>query len=270
MILPKKDYYRLGELADAWKCTEEDIFHWHGQGAIELCVLVQEAGLVGLDANGQVLGYYRVSGILSIPKDCAVSWALGGTDRAEAEAVYVDPDYPPVIQDCPRPEFHDMEPSNYPPNWAPGCSWITPDGNHWLIREFRLGIYFGRGFSLQKGAFERERIVVHAVERERFERAYHESVPSDSCPAPERPQDGIGDALDRLLLRTLLALRSARKPKPTAKEVWRALELHDDDGIIKEKTADSISWMDPDTENARTHSYHACENRLAPIRKGAQ
>jgi hypothetical protein len=170
MKLPSKDYDRLGELADAWKCTEEDIFHRHGQGTIKLGVLVQNAGLVGLDANGRVLGYYRVSGVLSIPRDCAVNWELGGTERAEVEAVYVDPDCPPVIQGQPRPEFHDLEPSNYPPNWAPGCSWITPEGNHGLIREFRLGIYFGASFRLEKGAVDRGRIVVHAGERARFER----------------------------------------------------------------------------------------------------
>ena len=118
MILPKKDYFRLNEAADAWGCSVEDIIHWHGQGTVKLGVPVRNAGLVGWDASGRVLGFYCVSGIVFIPRGYAAEWQLGGADPAEVEAVYPDPDCPATVQALPRPRFHDLKPSDDPANWT--------------------------------------------------------------------------------------------------------------------------------------------------------
>jgi len=267
MKLPAKNYYRPDELADEWGCTPEDIFQWHRQGDIRLGVLVSDTGLIGLNANGQVLGYYRVSGILSIPPDCAVKWSIGGTDPAEVQAIHIGPNDHPSIQGKPREDFDSMEPSARPPNWAPGCTWIEPATDHGLIHEFRIGVYYGDAFKLERVAIKKEYVVVPAAERER--------IAASSDPRTADRQDRPGNALDRLLARTYLALRDGGMRKPPAAMVWRALKEHDTDRIIRQQEGSKqgdkddrrLVWVDPDTRDTASMGYHRFETRLGPISK---
>ena len=80
----------------------------------------------------------------------------------------------------------------------------------------------------------------------------------------------IGDAMDRLLLRTYLAIQSDAKPRPKAIEVWRGLEEYDEEKIILDKDSDNIYWSNPDTGAKTSLSYRRMETRMGPIRREAE
>jgi len=163
MALPAKDYYRVTELAAAWKCSDDDIFHHFLHDRIRLGIRVHHKmlyGLYELDGELRTVGIYSVSGVITIPKVCAKTWELGGEEVFQAPGFLVEPDYPLEIAEASYLDEASLPPPIFP--WAPGHDWENPETDYGLIARFVVGK--NDLCPIKKGD-----VVVHSVERARFE-----------------------------------------------------------------------------------------------------
>jgi hypothetical protein len=134
---PKKDYYRLEELADEWNCAVEDIHHHFLHDRIKIGVRVHNDVLYGLNAHAQTIGAYSVSGVLTIPKVCAEGWEFAATGITEAGGFLAESDYPPEIVEASYMDESSFSRSFF--RWAPGRDWQHPETDHSRIDHFAVG-----------------------------------------------------------------------------------------------------------------------------------
>jgi hypothetical protein len=160
MVLPEKNYYRVSELAAAWGCSVEDIFHHFLHDHLRLGIHVFNKILYGLNADFRTVGIYSVIGVITIPPVCAETWEMGSEEVSQAGGFLVEPDYPPLITEASYLEEASFAPPMFP--WAAGRDWEHPETDHSLIKRFMVGrndLYL----------IKKSDVVVHAVERARLE-----------------------------------------------------------------------------------------------------
>ena len=195
--LPKKDYYRQSELATAWGCAVEDIHHHFLHDRIKIGVRVHNKLLYGLNADLQTIGAYSVDGVLTVPKCHAEEWEFDATGLAEAGGLIAEPDYPPEIVDASHVAESSVPTSFF--SWAPGCGWNNPETDHRRIERFVIGVH---GID-ENGdpifdwrTVDPSKLVVHTVERERFERA-HSLGAASAMEAQPHPKIANSSGIDR-------------------------------------------------------------------------
>lgn len=159
MTLPTKDYYRIDEVAGDWHCRTEDIFHHFLHGRIRLGVALHHTILHGLNAERQTIGIYFVTGVVTIPTYGVEPWELGHDEPMDAGGFLIERDYPPRIAEASfmdEAEFPSLMP------WAPGRDWDTPETDVSLIEGFVVS-------DERLLTIQRSDVVIHAVERARFD-----------------------------------------------------------------------------------------------------
>ncbi|MEY6433121.1 hypothetical protein ABC977_11985 [Thioalkalicoccus limnaeus] len=154
-----KDYYRLGDVADAWRCTVDDILHHFLHGRINLGVVFHQETLHGLNNEFETVGIYSVSGVLSPPRCIAETWELGDDTPTEAGGFAPHTEYPPDIHAACY-----MDESEFPAPWpwAAGRNHDNPETDHDKIAMFVVS-------PNRLITIKRTDLVVHAAERTRIE-----------------------------------------------------------------------------------------------------
>jgi hypothetical protein len=160
MKLSPKEYYFLREVAEAWGCTINDLFHYAIHDGLRLGVRISGEMMYGLNADLHAIGSYFVTGVLTFPEVCLDDWEAGKDDPCSIGKVVVDKGYPPEISHA----YHWEEEALGPPQfgWARGRDWNSPVLDTTKVESFSLGR--DTLFDIYKDS-----IVIHAVERNRFE-----------------------------------------------------------------------------------------------------
>jgi len=183
--LPKKDYYRLSELAAECGCAVEDIIHHFLHGRIRLGIRVHDELLYGMNADLHTIGAYYVSGVLTVPTSCAeAGWEFDPQGPAQAGGLLIEPDYPPDIMEASYIAEDSVPPAFWA--WAPGRDWDNPETDHSRIERFGVG-FTGIDESgnpiFDWQTVDPARLVVHAVERESLLRDQAENEAQAAPPA---------------------------------------------------------------------------------------
>lgn len=159
----------MEELAAAWNCEIGDIFHHFQQGHIRLGIALSGELFYGVDENWRTIGAYLVTGVLTIPKTHSVKWEFEDKQVMVAKGFTIETDYPPTfghvidIYPCAlsAPYF----------KWAPNCDWDNSESDYQKIKNVQKGYYQGAfPEESDKIIIHRSEVVVHAVERTRFEK----------------------------------------------------------------------------------------------------
>jgi hypothetical protein len=152
MPLPEKDYFHPPELAESWRCTLQDIWHYVLQGK-----------LYGLDGELNTIGIYSVTGVLLVPTHGVAAWEHGDRAPYLVSGFVVAPTYRPAITEASYLDEAEFPPPIMP--WKSGHSWDNPELDYSRLERFMDGRDRHR-------LIHCEEVVVHAVERKRFERKY--------------------------------------------------------------------------------------------------
>jgi hypothetical protein len=160
MKLPGKEYYFLREVAEAWGCSVQDLFHYAIHRGLRIGVYFSGELFYGLSSDFRTIGAYFVDGVLTVPILCAERWEAGGDELCLVGGFLVEPDYPPLVRLAGMGDEDPLGPPVFA--WARGRSWDDPEEETANITRFLRG---------EESLLEiaKSSIVIHAVERERFE-----------------------------------------------------------------------------------------------------
>lgn len=283
MGMPKKEYYRLSELAADWQCAVEDIHHHFLHNRIRIGVRAHNELLYGLNADLQTVGIYWVSGILTIPKSNADDWEFDAKGLTEAGGLLVELDYPPEIV-----EASDLSESSVSIpffGWAPDCDWKHPETDHSRIERFVIGVH---GID-ENGdpifdwrTIDPSKLVVHAVERERFEREYVltaakaqdaepplKTIPSSSTAKPNAVDTTSMVAWQAAVLESWDKITALHGSKPAARSVLAWLRKNGPPDVFwpdsQTRDRNSVVWVDPN-DVSHTLLLKTLGNRLSEWR----
>ena len=222
--LSNKDYFRLPEVAAARGCSVDDLVHHAAHGHITLGIAVFDELLYGVNAELQTVGVYHVTGVITIPEECAKRWEKGSDESYLACGFGIDPAYPPALEDA----SYMAEDSLTPPvfRWVAGRTWDNSETDLSLIERLMKG-RTDTGLSVLKS-----NVVIHTVERARIERENAAATPRGAA-----RDTGPVDAPKRTAIAT-------QKHQENAKAWRKALEDFVNE-IKRLKDAQNLSWPCP-------------------------
>lgn len=210
--LPKKTYFRLSELAEAWDCSVEDIHHLFLHGQIKVGICFHDELLYGVNAELQTVGAYLVTGVLTIPEVLAADWEFDAAGIADAGGFKPERGYPPNIEPAGSVLAEPSESWAFW-KWAPGRDWNHPETDHQQIESFQVGV---RGIDADDNpifdwrGIDPNRLVIHATERARIEKS--------KSPA----QSDRAETTDLHIIGALLGLMLGKTPAGKAQSVYHS------------------------------------------------
>jgi hypothetical protein len=166
-------------------CAVEDIIHHFLHGRIKLGVRVRDELLSGMNADLHTIGAYHVSGVRTIPTSCAeAGWEFDPQGPARAGSLLIEPDYPLDITEASYSAEDSVPPAFW--GWAPGRDWDNPEMDHSRIERFGVGftgIDENGNPVFDWRPIDPARLVIHAVERKRFDGQIRENAVATSAKA---------------------------------------------------------------------------------------